>query len=137
LNLASGPVKFWDTIRKFKNSHYFKENENFNSNKQLDINSYISKLAPIGVIPKMPKCVENEVLNYFKFGLKLEELKETITIVTIKSDSSPGPDLINNYLLKLIPDVGQTIGDFRRHIERKIFSEHMEKIHHYTFTKIF
>jgi len=22
LNLASGPVKFWDTIRKFKNSHY-------------------------------------------------------------------------------------------------------------------
>jgi len=42
LNLASGPVKFWDTIRKFKNSHYFKENDNLNSNKQLDINSYLN-----------------------------------------------------------------------------------------------
>jgi len=52
----------------------------------------------------MPKIKENEVLDYFKFGLKLEELKEIINIV--KSDSSPGPDLINNYLLKLIPDVG-------------------------------
>jgi len=52
----------------------------------------------------MPKIKENEVLDYFKFGLKLEELKEIINIV--KSDSSPGPDLINHYLFKLIPDVG-------------------------------
>jgi len=44
----------------------------------------------------MPKIKENEVLDYFKFGLKLEELKETINIV--KSDSSPGPDLINKPL---------------------------------------
>jgi len=32
LNLAAGPVKFWDAIRRFKNSHYFKENENISIN---------------------------------------------------------------------------------------------------------
>jgi len=106
LNLASGPVKFWNTIRKFKNSHYFKENNTINSNKQSDIDAYISKLAPTGVIPKMPKCEENEFCGYFKFALKLEELREIIE--TVKSDSSPGPDLINHYLLKLIPDEGLT-----------------------------
>jgi len=80
LNLASGPVKFWDTIRKFKNSHYFKDNGNISINKQLN-NSYISKLAPIGVTPIMSKCVENNTPNYTKFRLRLEELKEIIDTV--------------------------------------------------------
>jgi len=52
----------------------------------------------------MPDCKENEVLNYFNFGFKLEELKEIIS--NVKPDSSPGPDLINHYILKLIPDAG-------------------------------
>jgi len=35
-------------------------------NKQLDINCYISRLAPIGVILKISEYMENEVPTFFK-----------------------------------------------------------------------
>jgi len=48
--------------------------------------------------------MENDIPTFFKFRLRLEELKETINMV--KTNSSPEPDLINHFILKLIPDVG-------------------------------
>jgi len=33
LNMALSPRKFWNSVKRFKNSHYFKANENGNSSK--------------------------------------------------------------------------------------------------------
>jgi len=104
-----------------------------NNNKQLVINSYISKLAPAGVTSKMPKCKESEVPNYFKYRLKLEELKEIINLV--KSDNSPGPDLINHYILKLIPGLTKLLEIFEDILDGKYFPNIWKKIYHYSVTK--
>jgi len=63
----------------------------------------MSRLAPMGV-PKIAECMDNNVPTFFKFKLKLKEIKEIINLVKIKS--SPRPDLNNHYILKLIPDSG-------------------------------
>jgi len=78
LNLASGPLKFWDTVKRFKNSHHFKTSIDVNLPKQANISSYISKLAPPGLIHKMTICKNKHYPSYFNYKIKLEEIKEII-----------------------------------------------------------
>jgi len=102
LNLVTGPHKFWEAIKKFRNSHIFKVNDS--SIKQSDISSYISGLAPAGVHLKMETYKNNFAPSFFNHKISLEELKEIIE--SLKSKSSPDPDLLDHSILKLIPDVG-------------------------------
>jgi len=97
-------LRFWHTIKKFKNSQHFRDNIIGISNKQID--SYVFRLAPAGVTPKLSKHKDCGAPNYFNYNLNLEELKEIIR--SVKSDSSPGPDLINYNVIRLIPDEGLT-----------------------------
>jgi len=73
--------------------------------------------------------VENDVPTFFKFILRLEELKETINMV--KTNSSPGPDFINHFILKkfLIPDVGlvKLVEIFQDILDGKFFPNSWKK----------
>jgi len=62
--LSSGPVKFWETIKILKNSHYFNETYSPSTSKQLDIDQYISKLAPDGVISNFAKCRHDKISSF-------------------------------------------------------------------------
>jgi len=48
LNLASGLLKFWNTVKRFKNSHLLKNSTEVNLSRQADISSYI-KTSTSGV----------------------------------------------------------------------------------------
>jgi len=104
LNLVVGPLKFWNTVKRFKNSHHFGDNFVFNHSKQDDIFSYISKLASPGLTHKLSFCKNNHYPSYFNHKIRLEEIKEIIE--SINADSSPGPDLVNYSIIKLIPESG-------------------------------
>jgi len=72
--------------------------------KRVDISSYISKLAPPGLTHKMSFYKNNHYPSYFNHKIRLEEIKEIIE--SVNSDSSPGPDLVNYSIIKLILDLG-------------------------------
>jgi len=61
-------------------------------------------LAPDGATSYMAECTLGKYPSFFNFKFNLLELKEIIN--SLNRNSSPGPDMINNYLLKLIPDSG-------------------------------
>jgi len=57
LNLYDGPTKFWNTIKSFKNSHYFIDPNPISViSKQSSINKFISNLAPAKATSYMAKC---------------------------------------------------------------------------------
>jgi len=104
LNLVSNPVAFWDTIKKFKNSHIHRGNNPLNLVRQTDVDSYVTRLAPAGLTLKLNPAKSSHFPSFFNHRFRVEEIKEIID--SLKAKSSPGPDLIDHAILKLIPDVG-------------------------------
>jgi len=103
LNLYNGPTKFWNTIKSFKNSHYFIDPNPISViSKQSSIDKFIFNLAE--ATSYMAECTLGKYPSFFNFKFNLLELKEMIN--SLSRNSSPEPDMINNYLLKLIPDLG-------------------------------
>jgi len=123
LNMTLDPRKFWDAVKKFKNSHYFKANETCNFSKQEEISSYISKLAPLGQASDMPSFKSNHFPTFFNHKIQLEELKDIIESVNL--GGSPGPDLVSYSIIKLIPDIGlRRLGEiFEEILSGKFFPE--------------
>jgi len=104
LCLTSAPLKFCDTIKKFKNSHHFNPPDMIRTDNQGVIEDYISRLAPMGMSPRMAPCNVSHVPSFFSHEIKIEELQEIID--SLNSNSALGPDLLNHKIIKLIPVVG-------------------------------
>jgi len=100
-----GPSKFWNTINSFRNSHVFVDSNTLTlTNRQEVLDRYISRLTPDGMAPYLEDCIGGYYPSYFDSKINILELKEIIN--SLKTKSSPGPDMISNTILKLIPDPG-------------------------------
>jgi len=73
------------------------------NSKQLLLEQYIINFASAGVTSKFSDYIKTNNPTFFNFKLEIEKLSEIIKSTNVKS--AAGPDLINHYLLKLIPDI--------------------------------
>jgi len=64
----------------------------------------IYPIYPDGATSYFVEYITGKHPSFFNFKFNLLELKEIIN--SLKDNSSPGPDMINNSILKLIPDLG-------------------------------
>jgi len=124
LNLYKGPTKFWNAIKSFKNSPCFEDLTAVSiSDTQIINDNYISKFAPDGMVEFIRECIRDKYSSFFDFRFDLLELREIIN--SLKNKSSPGPDMLNNTILKLIPDKGLSnlLDIFERIMKGKFYPE--------------
>jgi len=127
LDLYRGSLKFWNAIKLFRNSHVFENPSATLANKQDILDKYISRFAPDGMALPLEQCTRGCYPSYFDFKIDLLELREIID--SLKHKSSPSLDLINNTILKLIPDAGlKGLSEiFERILKGRIYPESWKK----------
>jgi len=127
LDLYRGPSKFCNTIKSFRNSHVFENPSATLAKKQDILDKYISRFAPDGMVLPLEECNRSCYPSYFDFKIDLLELREIID--SLKHKSSPGLDLINNTILKLIPDTDLEclLEIFERILKGRIYPESWKK----------
>jgi len=101
LDLSGNPGNFWKVFKLFKKSAVFNHLKPPSVSKETLINNYDS-FAPPGAPMKFPECRISQYPPFFDTEFNLNELKELI--LSSRTNSAPGLDLIIHSLLKILSD---------------------------------
>lgn len=93
---------FWENIRKLKNCASNRQMAVPVTSKTDLILASIDKLAPSWCSEAPLNCTEIGDLSFFNIPFQLEDTRKEIVLT--RAGGAPGPDLINNYISKLLPD---------------------------------
>lgn len=103
--------QFWENISKLKNCA-FNNRKPFPSTSRMEAARLtVEKLSPLGCVNSLDFSESDHCYEFFRLPFSVSDLQGLIDSTKVyqknsnKKNSAPGPDLINNYILKLLPEV--------------------------------
>jgi len=99
LDPSNSSRNFWKIVKLFRNSSYFDRGSTPTTSKQELINAFINGFAPSGTNQRLADSI-TEFPFFFNMEFQLSELEY---IIATARETSPGSDLINHSLIKLLP----------------------------------
>jgi len=97
---SSNPKNFWNVIKIFRNSEFFASKNILNIGKADLVNDFVLQFALSGLIHSFPDNIVTKYPSFFDMEFHLSELEDLIS--SARENSSPGCDLINYSILKML-----------------------------------